>query len=101
MGNEEMLMYLEAQKRADVKCLYDARQLLIEALQASGVNVTGWGFGMGEGGIDVEIDGRNFCITLKVTDLDRARYATRRVAKRFEIVGDGPENVMKDLFGDR
>jgi hypothetical protein len=103
--NEEMMMYLYARKQADIKLLYDARQLLIKALEASGVNVTGWGFGMGEGGIDVEIDGRNFCITLKVTDLDRA---STKVVKRFtknftEIVGEEPEDVTKDLFdaGDR
>ena len=33
-------------------------------------NVTGCGFGIGQADIDVEINGRNFCITLKLTDLD-------------------------------
>jgi methylase of polypeptide subunit release factors len=84
------------------KLLLEARQLLKQALEDSGVNVTGCGFGSGQADIDLKVGGKNYCITLTISSLQaldkEEDNASTNVVKNFaKLVGKDPEDLMTEL----
>jgi hypothetical protein len=71
--NEQMMTAreaLEAKERFEAQKLFEARQLLFTALEENDIEITGCGFGWMQADIDIKIDGRNFCVSLTLADLD-------------------------------
>lgn len=71
--NEQMMTAreaLEAKERFEADLLFKARQLLFTALEENDIEIAGRGFGMGQADIDIKIDGRNYCISPSLAELD-------------------------------
>jgi hypothetical protein len=58
-----------AELKSKEQILYGARQILIEALENYGVDITGRGFGSGQADVDIKIGDRDFCISMTLAEI--------------------------------